>query len=444
MPELISALCHREPQETIAWVHGRPVSVGEFLHKAQLLSECLPKRRFLINLYADRYQFLLGFTAAMMARQTMLMPPNRQPAFLDELLQSYPDCYRLGPAAADDIAIPASDDLPSSGALNESRLRLPSNHPCAIAFTSGSTGKPTENLKTWEMLRAGTESNVSILLGARERLNFLATVPGQHMWGLETSVLLPLLATGTISARHPLFPEDIADALRELPSPRALISSPAHLDALLKSGVTLPPLARVFTATAPLADSLRDEFERSFATRISDIYGCSETGILAHRNSDDNGLWRLSEAFSMRETDSGVVVSAAHLDAGVLLPDQLELVAPQRFRWLGRNSDMVNIAGKRASLTDLNHRLLAIPGVIDGVIFSPDDDAPRLHAFVVALDLTPSDILGALRRQIEPVLLPRPVYMVQELPRQETGKITRQSLLNLLAEVTVRHPADLS
>jgi acyl-coenzyme A synthetase/AMP-(fatty) acid ligase len=133
----------------------------------------------------------------------------------------------------------------------------------------------------------------------------------------------------------------------------------------------------------------------------------------------------------------GVIISAAHLPKAVKLPDIVELTGKGRFRWLGRQQDMVNIAGKRGSLAELNFRLREIPGVVDGVIFSPSSQKTgrdRLAALVVAPNLQASDILDALRDKLEPVFLPRPVLMVPSLPRQETGKLAIQAVQALFAE----------
>ena len=95
---------------------------------------------------------------------------------------------------------------------------------------------------------------------------------------------------------------------------------------------------------------------------------------------------------------------------------------------------MVNIAGKRGSLADLNHRLTSISGVVDGVIFLPEEDSKRLAALVVAPGLQPSDILEQLKPAIEPAFLPRPMYIVSMLPRQETGKLAKKMLIELFEQ----------
>jgi acyl-coenzyme A synthetase/AMP-(fatty) acid ligase len=93
---------------------------------------------------------------------------------------------------------------------------------------------------------------------------------------------------------------------------------------------------------------------------------------------------------------------------------------------------MVNIAGKRNSLGYLNHQLTSIAGVADGAFFLPDereiDGVTRLTAFAVAPGLTAAQILAALRERLDPAFMPRPLHLVDMLPRQATGKLPREAL----------------
>ena len=99
---------------------------------------------------------------------------------------------------------------------------------------------------------------------------------------------------------------------------------------------------------------------------------------------------------------------------------------------------MINIAGKRSSLAFLNHLLTNIPGVRDGVFCMPQDDeehdTPRPAAFVVAPELNPADILAAMRLQVAPVFLPRPVIFIDHLQRDANGKIPAAVVKALIAE----------
>ena len=356
------------------------------------------------------------------------MPPNRQPYTLQQLRELYDDSYTIGEDGREEIVSleGVSCEIPE----------IPDEQHCAIAFTSGSTGAPTPNLKYWRTLRVGSSSNARAILGAADQqLNVVATVPPQHMWGMETSILLPLFANVAVSHLTPFFPQDIADALQSLPEPRMLVSSPIHLETLHKSGVEMHAVDKIITATAPLSKQLAIDVETGFETIVQEIFGCSESGILATRQTAVDEEWTYSAIFDLSMTDDGVRIAASHLSEDVMLPDIVELTGNNHFRWIGRRQDMVNIAGKRGSLADLNFHLREIPGLVDGVVFLPDGREDRLAALVVAPELDVSDILSVLRDKVEPVFLPRPIFKVSQLPRQETGKLAIKAVRELFAEL---------
>lgn len=135
------------------------------------------------------------------------------------------------------------------------------------------------------------------------------------------------------------------------------------------------------------------------------------------------------------------MLSGAHLPEPVPLSDELEPCDKAEFRLLGRIEDLVNIAGKRTSLGYLNHHLNQIAGVIEGMFWLPDDtgsEVQRLVAAAVAPDLSERQILVALAERLDPVFLPRPLLKVDRLPRNETGKVTRDALRALGSAATVR------
>jgi acyl-coenzyme A synthetase/AMP-(fatty) acid ligase len=427
-------LTDRGPNDTLAFSADGPIRTSRFVQEATSLASRLPGHRYVINLLSDRYQYLLGFCAAVLAGQCTLMPPNRLAQTLERLRADFPDCHVLG---EDGRAI-GCDALPPAKA-RAGMPEIPADQLCAIAFTSGSTGSPKSNAKYWRTLRVGSKCNADLLFDATDgRVNLLATVPPQHMWGMEMSILLPLFAAAAISHRTPFFPQDIADALAALPEPRALVSSPVHLYALVKSRVALPKVSDIFTATAPLSAELARSLEERFDTTVTDVFGCSETGVLAARRTSSEPNWRLSDGFRMSPGADGTRVHADHLPADVMIPDIIEVVADNEFRWLGRHQDMINVAGKRGSLAELNQYLTAMPGVVDGVIFMPEK-SERLAAMVVAPGLSASEIRNYLGTRIEAVFLPRPIHLVTSLPRQETGKLSRTAVLELFDSLAQAH-----
>lgn len=119
-------------------------------------------------------------------------------------------------------------------------------------------------------------------------------------------------------------------------------------------------------------------------------------------------------------------------------PTASKLLPDQRFLLHGRHADLINIAGKRTSLAYLNHQLGAVPGVVDGAFFLPDEEGPdgitRLTAFVVAPGLSARQVTVELRQRIDAIFLPRPLVLVDQLPRNSTGKLPRAELQALYAE----------
>lgn len=395
------------------------------------LSATFPDRQYLINLHVDRYLYLRAFCAALVAGQCTLMPSNRLPHTLEQLRELYDNAGTVGESGEEII------DLGRHGDNNVPDI--PDEQHSAIAFTSGSTGTPTSNLKFWRTLRDSTLSNARMMLDLDgERLNIVATVPPQHMWGMETSILLPMFADVAINHTDPFYPQDIADALYSIPEPRMLVSSPIHLEVFLKSGVEVPAIRKITAATAPMSKELAVALEENFDTTVQEIFGCSESGILASRRTAVEEEWTYSDVFDLTRSDDGIRITAAHLSEDVMLPDIVELTGERRFRWLGRQQDMVNIGGKRGSLAELNFRLREIPDVVDSVIFAPaggDARRERLAAMVVAPNLKVSDILDALKDKVDPVFLPRPIFMVPELPRQQSGKLAIAAVQDLFAEI---------
>ena len=57
---------------------------------------------------------------------------------------------------------------------------------------------------------------------------------------------------------------------------------------------------------------------------------------------------------------------------------------------------------------------------------------------MVAPRLEPAAILRALRERIDPAFLPRPLLIVDALPRNATGKLAREGLLALAREALAR------
>ena len=134
-------------------------------------------------------------------------------------------------------------------------------------------------------------------------------------------------------------------------------------------------------------------------------------------------------------------IAAEFVDRPQILQDVLERRGAAGFALLGRNSDLVEVAGKRASLADITRRLCAVPGVEDAVAFQPDPAAAgvanRVAALVVSRGVSARQIAGALAGTLDAVFVPRPLVLVDRIPRDAVGKVSRAQLLELTSRADV-------
>jgi acyl-coenzyme A synthetase/AMP-(fatty) acid ligase len=428
--------------DRVTYCHDHPVDRNTFLAHVRHLAEKLPDAPFVINLCDDRYTFMTALGAAMIRGQITLLPPGRAARPIEDLAADYAGSYCVAnrPTEVEGVDHYIVTLADSEASIREETVpQISADMVATIVFTSGSTGRPNPNPKRWGDLVVGLQRvRRRFDIQSSKHESILATIPSQHMYGLEVSIVLPLISGTSVHAGIPFYPEDIRRAISALPEPRTLFTTPTHLRACVESGLHWPRLTRIVSATAPLSAELAEHAEETFSCHVMEIYGCTEAGSLASRRTVAGELWRFNDGITSHQQDGVVYVSASHLPDPVPLNDFIEMQGDSGFKLLGRHADLVNIAGNRASLSDLNLKLNAIEGVRDGVFIMPDnqsDDIWRLAALAVAPDLEKKDILAALAERINPVFLPRPLYKVDSLPRNAMGKLPREALMQLLEQL---------
>ena len=415
----------------------RPIRVEEFLGEVRRLADLLPDRCYVVNLCADRYQFAVGLCAALLRRQVNLLPPNATPDLLKRLSLEYDGLYCLSDGAVHPLEMLLYRQPAGESTATASVPCIPAEQIATIGFTSGSTGQPTPHPKSWGALaKSGLADLDRLGVAAYRNMSVLGTVPQQHMYGLEFTVLMVMQGGLAMHAGRPFFPSDICAELQALPRPRGLVTTPVHLRVLLAEASELPGLDFLLCATAPLSPQLAAEAEARFAVPLYEIYGCTEAGQVASRRPAQTHEWRPLPGVAFFQNEKGTWVKGGHVENEVLLADVIELRNRNAFLLHGRTADLVNIAGKRTSLAHLNFQLNSIEGVRDGTFVMPEEDdgtVTRLTAFVVAPGLVSETIMAALRQRIDAAFLPRPLCFVESLPRNGTGKLPRMALDDLVA-----------
>ena len=436
-------IIHPRGDDVLAWSEDAPITASQFLADARRLAAALPAATHVLNAAGDRYRFSVGLAAAFLTGKVSLLPPTLTAEMVRQMRHFAPDVFCLTdqPQAIDLPQLAWSDAMqkqPSAAVLPAAAYEVPQiagSQLAAIVFTSGSTGSPVPHRKSWGALVRSSRAEAARLgLLDGRRHNIVATVAPQHMYGFESSVLLALQGGGSFTSSHPFYPADICAAVAASPQPCMLVTTPVHLKALLASGLELPVPDCVLSATAPMPHQLALAVEARLRAPLLEIYGSTETGQIASRRTTQGAPWTLYPDVALSEQADGIWACGGHVEQSTLLADQLEVLTPHTFLLHGRTADLVNIAGKRSSLGYLDHQLNALPGVVDGAFFMPDEQAgqdhtvTRLMAFVVAPGLSAPALLAALRERIDALFLPRPIILLDSLPRNSTGKLPREAL----------------
>ena len=427
-----------------AFVGGaRAWTWGEVHAAAADLAQRLPARAPVCNLCATRVGFLVTWLAALRQGGSLLLPPSVGAADLAQLLAGMPDATvvvddetslrplaEAGPAGL--VFLPQAPAIPPDDVTLAWTPEW--DRPAACLYTSGTTGQPRPHWRTLRQLMQGARAlrarlDPSVEGGLAAWRAIVCSVPPQHMFGFETSVMLPLLTGIPVLDRRPLLPAAGGAALAQCGGPAAWIATPLHLRALAQAGEALPDCRLVLVSTMPLAAGLAVQVEPLVGAPVVEIFGSTETGALATRRTASETRWQPLGDVRLERVEDGTRVTGSHFPSPQQLADLVELAGDGRFELLGRHADLVKVGGRRASLAGLNLLLQDLPGLQDGAFYQPAGDAGTsrlvlLHAG--ALDRAAAE--RWLRSRIDPVFLPRTWLQVDRLPRDANGKMPRAAL----------------
>jgi long-chain acyl-CoA synthetase len=131
----------------------------------------------------------------------------------------------------------------------------------------------------------------------------------------------------------------------------------------------------------------------------------------------------------------------AKLADGFFVPDDLLARDGFGFKIVGRISDLINVAGKKVNPAEVEARLLRFNGVRQAVVFGRQSafrNEEVAACVVAAPDVTESDLLQFCRGQLSPWQVPKRVLIVDAIPSNERGKISRRELSRWFSTKTER------
>jgi acyl-CoA synthetase (AMP-forming)/AMP-acid ligase II len=351
--------------------------------------------------------------------------------------------------------------------------RVCSPNDAIVQFTSGTTGQPKAVVLRHDTIAELLDSVIASLRGGRSRDR--ATMPNLvpmslALWAGIYQVLFAFTLGVPVILMEQFEPAQFARFVARYeirssvlpPAALVMLMNDPHID-------TLAPLRYVRCVSAPLSPAHARRFHERFGIAVLNGYGQTELGGEAigwsaadwkeHGTTKLGAVGRPHDAFEVRvRVDDGTLAPPGEVgeleihstsalppaDAameGRVTPDgwlrtgDLARVDTDGFVWIeGRVSAMINRGGLKVFPDEVEERIRSLAGVRDAAVAGvPDARLGEVPwAFVVAepgASIDTDAMAAWCRDALAPYKVPAGLTLVDQLPRNEMGKVLRQELV---------------
>lgn len=303
-------------------------------------------------------------------------------------------------------------------------------------FTSGSTGEPTGALKTKEHL----ESEIRILTKMLKNYNIkkvIVTVPFIHIYGTLFGLIYPLLNDLDIVLKEHFLPNDLLNIIEEN---SLIVTTPLYIKALNQISASKDLKDSLFvSSTGPLDKQNAKEFATKFNTKVMHIFGSTETGGISYKFNDEE-LWTPYEKVEIStNTQSELKIKSPFVSTTIFEKDfkdingeiqsfdYVEIQEDNRFKLVGRSSQILKIAGKRYSTIQIEQILEEHKDIQKALVFvtnSKDDLKDEILDITLETkkEFTVKEIKLYLKNNLSNLKFLIKLKNVEKIPTSSVGK----------------------
>lgn len=381
--------------------------------------------------FDNSYDFIAALLATLHAGKTPVIPGHSRETQLREQQIHF---YGVLSDAALNLSCPVIKPKDLACTAIQPFEPIPANAG-VVLFTSGSTGEPAQIVKSLSTLDEEIAWLAALWGESLGDCRVVGSVSHQHLYGFTFRVMLPMALGLATDAAMIHFPEQLA---AHTSTPLLFISSPAFLKRL-DANLAAPHFKKVISAAGKLDDDTAQTARAWLNTPVSEIYGTTETGVLAWREHVQPAPeWQPFPLVNFIAHEDGWRVESPLIGSNpVQLDDILEFTPRGSFRLSGRRDRIVKIEEKRISLTEIECRLQALPGIEDAAVVP----ILRGNRIVLGAAVVPCGQEGnkqlwreALRAWLEPVAIPRYWRIVERIPLNSQSKRAWTQLQELFDE----------
>ena len=389
-----------------------------------------------ITIFIDNaYYFIVVLSSALLLKKKVNVLNNNSPKYVDKIV--------------DNSTVYISDDEKSNISLKDIFEKerdekwiefLKSNkideNMNINFYTSGFTGFPKLIEKTLKQFEAEA---LKIIGEFGENLKdsiFAYSVPHYHSYGFVFDFLVPYILELKFLDNRINYLETLNnfEEYKEI----TFITNPAFLKRIDKSSLKIKSKWYVFSSTGALDKETSDLCIETFNTDAIEIYGSTEGGGMAYRKKSEKDLWTRLKIVKLKVNENGsLFCSSGYTGEGfwVHVGDVVDMKNENEFELLGREDSIVKIEGKRISVQQIDRQILQDKNFIDSyTIYCKSDKREYVASFIVLKDANANKdnmrkyIKDYLKGYFEKIVIPKKIYFIERIPRNELGKIERKKL----------------
>lgn len=304
-----------------------------------------------------------------------------------------------------------------------------------LLFTSGTTGKPVGAFKTKENLDQDIEALVKVLKKYSPK-RIISTVPFIHIYGILTSILLPYALDIDLFFKKHFLPHDLLEAIQ--PN-SVVVTTPLYIKSLLRLGETKNLKDVLFiSSTASLDAKSAADFIKKFNINLIQLFGSTETGSISYKEQNET-LWRTFESVHVSANEDNLLKISSPFVSQVLYEDGLKKTggviqsfdyvtfSEDRFKIIGRNSQIFKVAGKRFSSLHIEEILESMDRVKKAsVVIKYNKNELKDESLEIYLEsseeISLKEVNQILKKKIGNIKFPISLKVVTKIPTTALGK----------------------
>jgi len=319
-----------------------------------------------------------------------------------------------------------------------------------LKLTSGTTSLPRAVRFRASQLLADCDNICATMGITPDDVNF-GVIPFSHSYGFS-HLITPLIACGTrLCVSDDRIPRAILEGLAKTEA-TVFPATPVFFQklGLLDKTPKLRKLRLCISAGAPLLRAAAEPFTDKFGLKIHTFYGASECGGITYDATEEptyedgfmgTPMSGVNITHSSDEIGSIIVRGPAvgegyfpddtsALGGGQFIPGDLIQKTDRGLHLVGRVSDVINVAGRKLNPLEVEAKITEFPGVKQAVVFGVQSElrGEEPVACVAGQGLDRDSLLRFCREKLSPWQMPRDLWLVDEIPVNERGKISRRAL----------------